>query len=76
MFRRPECFQKWNRKKVSPIQQHEKREVEMSNMSISPCSNKENFLHHCNLSGHWEAKCWTLHPKLHPKICTTGKILW
>jgi hypothetical protein len=28
------------------------------------------------LRGHWEAKCWRLHPKLHPRNHTTKREFW
>jgi hypothetical protein len=76
MFHRPDCFQKLNGKKASPIQQHTQRHMERRSMSRSPCSNNKKFFHHCNLSGHWEAKCWRLHPELHPRHHTTRRRVW
>jgi hypothetical protein len=55
---RTDCFQRRNGKKASPIQKQTQRHMERRSMSRSPCSNNKNFFHHCNLSGHWEAKCW------------------
>jgi hypothetical protein len=39
-------------------------------------TNNKNFFHHCKLSGHWEAKCWQLHPELHPRNHTTKRRVW
>jgi hypothetical protein len=30
----------------------------------NPC---RNYFQYCRLTRHWEAKCWRLHPELHPK---------
>jgi hypothetical protein len=27
---------------------------------------RRNYCSHCNLSGHFEKKCWKLHPEIHP----------
>jgi hypothetical protein len=37
---------------------------------------QELLFQYCRLTGHWEAKCWRLHPKLHPKNQTTKKKAW
>jgi hypothetical protein len=39
----------------------------------NPC---KNYFQYCRLTGHWEAKCWRLHPELHPKNQTTKKKSW
>jgi hypothetical protein len=36
----------------------------------------QEFFQHCKLSGHWEAKCWRVHPKLHPRNHTTKRRVW
>jgi hypothetical protein len=70
MFHRPNFFQKKKDKKTPPTQQQIQRHIERRSMSSSPYYNAKKFFHHCNLSGHWEAKCWWLHPELHPRNCT------
>jgi len=45
-------------------------------MSRSPWSRNKNFFHHCNLSGHWEAKCWQIHPELHPRHHIARRWVW
>jgi hypothetical protein len=45
-------------------------------MSNNPYSGFKNFYHHYNLSGHWDAKCWKLHPELHPNNLATKRRVW
>ena len=34
------------------------------------------FCHHCKMTGHWEEKCWRLHPELHTTYCATNNREW
>jgi hypothetical protein len=66
MFPRPDCFQKLNERRLL-----QSNNIHKGTWRGGVCQAilvvAMKFFHHCKLSGHWEAKCWQLHPELHPR---------